>query len=79
MSMILQRELGFRGYVTVDTIVSKGRGLGDSIDHFGEKLVNLEGMMKTEEGRRLAKERTERVRLMMEWWKDETEEVREDF
>lgn len=29
MSMILQRELGFRGYVTVDTTVSKGAGLAE--------------------------------------------------
>jgi uncharacterized protein len=54
---------------------SKGRGLEDSIAHFEEKLVRLEGMMKTEEGRRLARERTERVQLMMKWWEEETREV----
>ncbi|KAH8169224.1 HD domain-containing protein [Sarocladium implicatum] len=54
---------------------SKGRGLEDSIAHFEEKLVRLEGMMKTKEGRRLARERTERVQLMMKWWEEETREV----
>jgi uncharacterized protein len=58
---------------------AKGRGLEDSIEHFEEKLIRLEGMMKTDEGRRLARERTERVKAMMEWWEDETANVTEDF
>lgn len=52
---------------------AKGRTLGNTIDHFEEKLVRLEGMMKTEEGQKLAKKRTERILLMQAWWKEETE------
>ncbi|KAK4065990.1 uncharacterized protein Triagg1_8299 [Trichoderma aggressivum f. europaeum] len=54
---------------------AKGRDLGDSIGHFEEKLLKLETMMKTDVGREMARERTERLRLMQEWWKQETEEV----
>lgn len=35
--------------------------------------------MKTDKGRRLAKERTERIKAMMEWWEEETANVAEDF
>ncbi|KAM5352474.1 hypothetical protein ACJ41O_005197 [Fusarium nematophilum] len=51
---------------------AKGRTLENTMDHFDDKLLLLEGMMKTEEGRRMARERTERLRLMKEWWQDET-------
>ncbi|KAL6808833.1 hypothetical protein GGI42DRAFT_223286 [Trichoderma sp. SZMC 28013] len=54
---------------------AKGRDLGNSIDHFEEKLLKLETMMKTDVGREMARERTERLRLMQEWWKQETEGV----
>ncbi|KAF7190107.1 hypothetical protein HII31_08438 [Pseudocercospora fuligena] len=49
------------------------RGLQGSIDHFDDKLLKLESMMKTETGRRLARERTERLRQFKEWWKEENE------
>jgi uncharacterized protein len=52
---------------------AKNRDLDNTMEHFEEKLVRLEGMMKTEEGRRLARERTERIELMQRWWKDETQ------
>lgn len=52
---------------------AKNRDMGQTIEHFEEKLVRLEGMMKTEEGRRLARERTERIVLMQKWWREETE------
>ncbi|KAL7963805.1 hypothetical protein V8C34DRAFT_300285 [Trichoderma compactum] len=54
---------------------AKGRDLGDSIGHFEEKLLKLETMMKTDVGREMARERTERLRLMQEWWQQETEGV----
>ncbi|PNP54582.1 hypothetical protein THARTR1_05139 [Trichoderma harzianum] len=54
---------------------AKGRDLGDSIGHFEEKLLKLETMMKTDVGRGMARERTERLRLMQEWWQQETEGV----
>ena len=34
------------------------RGLHGSIEHFEEKLVKIEGMMKTDAGKELARERT---------------------
>lgn len=52
---------------------AKGRenGLDESVAHFHEKLELLEGMMKTETGRELAKERTERLRIFRGWWESE--------
>ncbi|KAL4884350.1 hypothetical protein BJY04DRAFT_182266 [Aspergillus karnatakaensis] len=47
----------------------------NSIRHFGEKLEKLEGMMKTETGRRLARVRTERLVEFRRWWEDEMEDV----
>ncbi|KAL7792145.1 hypothetical protein V8C37DRAFT_402560 [Trichoderma ceciliae] len=54
---------------------ARGRALQDSIAHFEEKLLKLETMMKTDVGREMARERTERMRLMMEWFQQETEGV----
>lgn len=51
---------------------AKGRALDDTIEHFEDKLLKLEGMMKTDTGRELAKERSERIRKMHEWWMLET-------
>ncbi|KAK7415402.1 hypothetical protein QQX98_005941 [Neonectria punicea] len=53
---------------------ARGRTLENTMEHFDEKLLLLEGIMKTIEGRRLAKERTERLRLMQRWWQAETGE-----
>ncbi|OAP61993.1 hypothetical protein AYL99_04196 [Fonsecaea erecta] len=47
------------------------RSLQDSIQHFEDKLLKLEGMMKTEAGKAMAKERSDRIREFMKWWKDE--------
>ncbi|KAI9812237.1 MAG: hypothetical protein M1832_000469 [Thelocarpon impressellum] len=46
-------------------------GLDTAVSHFGEKLLRLETMMKTETGREMARVRTERVRAFAEWWDDE--------
>ncbi|PHH66926.1 hypothetical protein CDD81_5278 [Ophiocordyceps australis] len=54
---------------------ARGRQLGETMDHFEEKLLRLEGMMKTAEGRRLARVRTARLEAMQQWWLDETEGV----
>ncbi|QIX01842.1 hypothetical protein AMS68_007359 [Peltaster fructicola] len=48
------------------------RGLQGSIDHFVEKLENIEGMMKTETGKELARERTQRLKDFRSWWEQET-------
>lgn len=47
------------------------KGMQSTVDHFEEKLEKLEGLMKTGEGRRLAAERTERVRAFRRWWEEE--------
>ncbi|KAJ9605323.1 hypothetical protein H2200_009980 [Cladophialophora chaetospira] len=47
------------------------RSLEDSIQHFEDKLLKLESMMKTESGKAMAKERSSRIREFMSWWKDE--------
>ncbi|KIX98359.1 uncharacterized protein Z520_05660 [Fonsecaea multimorphosa CBS 102226] len=47
------------------------RSLQDSIQHFEDKLLKLEGMMKTKAGKAMAKGRSDRIREFMEWWKDE--------
>lgn len=50
----------------------RNRVMDETVDHFPEKLVLLEGMMKTDAGRLLARERTRRVQMMQEWWQEET-------
>lgn len=49
----------------------RGRALESTVAHFEEKLDRLEGMMKTCEGRRLASERSERLRVWKGWWREE--------
>ncbi|KAJ5601169.1 hypothetical protein N7510_010703 [Penicillium lagena] len=43
----------------------------NSIQHFGEKLEKLEGMMKTQTGRKMARERTARLKIFKGWWEEE--------
>lgn len=50
---------------------ARGQDMGSTMRHFEEKLVRLGGMMKTDVGREMAAVRTERLRLMQEWWADE--------
>ncbi|KAK3627439.1 hypothetical protein LTR56_019240 [Elasticomyces elasticus] len=47
------------------------RGLEGSIEHFVEKLERVETMMKTETGRRMARERTQRLQMFRGWWEEE--------
>lgn len=48
------------------------RGMQGSIEHFTEKLENIEGMMKTDAGKRMARERTQRLKDFRQWWEDES-------
>lgn len=45
--------------------------MGRAIDHFEEKLYKLEGMMKTESGKGLAKRRTDLLRAFAKEWREE--------
>ncbi|KAI1433264.1 hydrolase [Xylaria sp. CBS 124048] len=54
---------------------AKGRPMEQTMAHFEEKLLRLEGLIKTDAGRQLAKQRTDRLRLMQQWWADETDGV----
>lgn len=49
----------------------RGQGLDESVAHFVEKLERLEGMMKTDTGRAMARERTERLKVFRGWWESE--------
>ncbi|KAH8431832.1 HD domain-containing protein [Aspergillus melleus] len=45
--------------------------MGNSIEHFQEKLETLEGMMKTQTGREMARVRTQRLVEFRGWWEEE--------
>ena len=49
-----------------------GRDLDGTMAHLDDKLLLLEGMAKTEVGRALMRERTERMVEYKRWWADET-------
>lgn len=51
------------------------RNMGETIEHFEEKLEKLEAMMKTAPGRRLARERTKRLKTFKSWWEEEQREA----
>jgi uncharacterized protein len=44
------------------------RGLASSVEHFEEKLLRIEGLMKTGPGKRMAAEKTERLKAFRGWW-----------
>lgn len=48
------------------------RSMAQGMEHVDEKLVRLEGMMKTGPGREMARERTRRLEIFKEWWGQET-------
>lgn len=47
--------------------------MGRAIDHFEEKLYKLEGMMKTESGKKMAKRRTDVLSEFAKEWREEEE------
>ncbi len=51
------------------------REMGETIRHFEDKLEKLENMMKTEPGKRLARERTKRLSTFRSWWEEEQREA----
>jgi len=51
------------------------RHMGETIQHFEDKLERLGGMMKTGPGRKMAQERTERLKIFKRWWEEEQREA----
>ncbi|KAF7121935.1 hypothetical protein CNMCM5793_009489 [Aspergillus hiratsukae] len=49
--------------------------MNNAIQHFEEKLVRLEGMMKTQTGRDMARVRTQRLIEFRKWWEEEMEQA----
>lgn len=49
--------------------------MAETIQHFEDKLVKLESMMKTMPGMRMARERTERLKTFKSWWEEEQKEA----
>ena len=47
------------------------QGMEGTLAHFEHKLEKLEGMMKTETGRKEAEIRTRRLKIFKSWWRDE--------
>jgi uncharacterized protein len=50
---------------------AKASDRGLSTEHFYEKLLLLEGRMKTAAGEEMAKQRTKRMKVFLGWWFDE--------
>jgi uncharacterized protein len=57
--------------------IGRGRSMEKTIEHFTVKLERLEGMMKTDLGRALARERTRRLVQFRQWWDEEVEAAHE--
>lgn len=51
------------------------RDMGETIQHFDDKLEKLEVMMKTGPGQKMAKARTERLKTFKSWWEEEHREA----
>ncbi|KAG9247376.1 hypothetical protein BJ878DRAFT_532626 [Calycina marina] len=51
------------------------RNMDETLQHFEDKLEKLEGMMKTEPGRQMARERTARLIMFKAWWQGEQQEA----
>jgi HD superfamily phosphodiesterase len=49
--------------------------MSNAIEHFEDKLVKIEGMMKTTTGRKMARVRTERLKVFEGWWEEEMTEA----
>lgn len=64
--------LGSQGEKRKEKSDQKPWELEESIEHFGDKLEKLGGMMKTDTGKEIARERTRRLKVFKEWWVDET-------
>lgn len=50
---------------------TESTSLEEAIEQVETRLLRVEGMMKTEVGRKLARERTRRLRTFRDWWREE--------
>lgn len=51
------------------------KNMGETIQHFEDKLVLLGSMMKTGPGKKMALERTQRLNIFKGWWEEEQKEA----
>ena len=56
---------------TFSAAKSRQGSMQNAIQHFQDKLEKLGGMMKTKTGAQLAAERTEKIKIFEEWWREE--------
>lgn len=54
---------------------ARRRTMEDTVEHFSEKLVKLEDMIKTLVGRKIAQERTRRLNVFLDWWHEEASSI----
>lgn len=50
---------------------TESASLEEAMEQVETRLLRVEGMMKTEVGRKLARERTRRLRTFRDWWREE--------
>ncbi len=56
-------------------VKAPNRGMEGCIEHFTDKLEKIEGMMKTQTGKALARDRTQRLQDFRQWWQEENDLV----
>jgi uncharacterized protein len=52
---------------------ASGNSMNDAMRHYDQKLLHIVDWMKTPEGKKVALERTQRLKMMQQWWKEEME------
>ncbi|KAL2105540.1 hypothetical protein VUR80DRAFT_8184 [Thermomyces stellatus] len=50
---------------------AKDRTMEETMRHVDDKLIRIEDIMKTETGKKMARERAERLRTFKSWWEEE--------
>ncbi|MCJ1261308.1 hypothetical protein MMC22_001172 [Lobaria immixta] len=53
------------------SVKGKNQDMNETVKHQMERCDEIEGMMKTQEGKRMAAARTEKVKLFGRWWEEE--------
>ena len=63
--------IGIGRAFTYGAVKDKTRGIEGTLKHLDDKLIGLQYLMKTEEGKRLAEIKTKRLMIFKEWWQEE--------